>query len=155
MRTILTTAGARSVDSHSKVVTVDSTLVLAICRLCGQRASLLPPSLLRTSAQSRCDTPPKPRGGVGLPSPFVPPEYWKFRREISTRSRLLAGSGGCHPPGPAAGGQHAYSCHDLLTERGQFVCSVSISRVEHSLAEVTFNQGDLVTERGSVGIEVR
>ena len=55
----------------------------------------------------------------------------------------------------AAVGQHAYRGDDFLTERGKCVPSVPISGVEHGIAEVAFNEGDLVTERGSVGIEVR
>lgn len=55
----------------------------------------------------------------------------------------------------AAVGQHAYRGDDFLTECGKCVSSVPISGVEHGIAEVAFDQGDLVTERGSVGIEVR
>jgi hypothetical protein len=51
----------------------------------------------------------------------------------------------------AAVGQHAYRGDDFLTERGKCVPSVPISGVEHGIAEVAFDEGDLVTERGSVG----
>jgi hypothetical protein len=55
----------------------------------------------------------------------------------------------------AAVGQHAYRGDDFLTECGKCVSSVPISGVEHGIAEVAFDQDDLVTERGSVGSEVR
>src|SRR6478672_10951356 len=55
----------------------------------------------------------------------------------------------------AAGGQRAYRGDDFLTERGKFMALVPVSRVEHGIAEVAFKEGDLVTERGSVSIEVR